>query len=60
MSQMMTIGPNDFVSGPYVSCPGCRQQTLDVLSVGPRQVVRRCIACRACMRSPTVLLDNNV
>jgi len=42
---MLRIDPRDFISPPYVRCPKCGEDSLGVLSIGPRHYQRRCKNC---------------
>lgn len=60
MSNWVTIGPNDFVSGPYVPCQLCREPRLGIVSIGPDVVVRRCTNCQAKTRQDLPRLNKRI
>ena len=39
------IDPRDFISGPYVKCTKCGQETLGILGIHSERYTRRCREC---------------
>jgi hypothetical protein len=46
MSNYATIGPNDFVSPPYLRCPKCGLDHFGVLTIADDFMIRRCTNCQ--------------
>jgi len=41
----VTIGPKDFIDGPYIKCPKCGKNTFGILMICANHYVRRCNEC---------------
>ncbi len=44
-SRTFTFGPRDFVHGPFVECPKCKQHQFGIVSINGRGYSRRCKSC---------------
>lgn len=60
MSGGQTIGPNDFVGGPYIKCPSCGDERLGVLGIRPRLAIRRCTNCQMSFTAELPNLDKRM
>lgn len=41
----ITVGPKDFIHGPYIKCPKCNKDSFGVLSIHSHSYTRRCREC---------------